>query len=54
MKLGGGLVVVWEAIHFFLHFTDSELNAKMKEQINLYARQNIGKLGAQSNFSPSF
>jgi hypothetical protein len=26
-----GLDEIWEAVHFFLHFTDSELNAKMRE-----------------------
>jgi hypothetical protein len=29
-KHGVGLDEKWETVHFFLHFTDSELNAKMK------------------------
>jgi hypothetical protein len=50
---GVGLDETCEPVDIFLHFIDSELIAKMKEQTNLYARQKVGKLRAQNKLSPS-
>jgi hypothetical protein len=42
VEQGVGLDESCEPVNFFLHCIDSELIAKMKEQINLYARQKNG------------
>jgi hypothetical protein len=42
-----------ETLDFFLHFINSELIAKTKEQTNLYASQKIAALHAQNKLSPS-
>jgi hypothetical protein len=53
VEQGVGLDESCEPLDFFLHFIDSELIAKMKEQTNLYSRQKIAKLRAQNKLSPS-
>jgi hypothetical protein len=47
-----GLDELCEPLDLFLHFIDSELIAKVKQQTNLYSRQKLAKLWAQNKLSP--
>jgi hypothetical protein len=53
VEQGFGLDESCEPLDFFLHFIDSELIAKMKEQTYLYSRQKMAKFRAQNKLSPS-